>query len=424
MNDEARNQPVFAGMSREDWIRLGYIKDDSSKVSSSKSSPQKKISNDLKRPIHPILRFEYLKLPMGMRQTWIFTEFYSRDRLEPLLEPILRLASEMFMSPASVIFLYAIINGPRERLTVIDIRESKPEFTIRQSKDIPHDAMRESVDKALDRLAQNVSYEIIDPDKDPSVRPVRGQMRRRGTNVIDIRGDGIRNGVPSQIRINGSYITALEKLLAKEGDNVDQVLNVQFEMATTFCHELAHAVCYATNPDFAALLESWSMQPPENQAIPHIFPEPYFEDGLVVEIGRSWEQAVLNSILFWGSRLWTSSALVSEELDMPSEFEEWPNFFEEKFAHRVVPEKPDFKPRKTVLRYILPLSFVRHLHQQTFWDQVCSDDETALFIPKLASCAFQRVGFEPGGYWVPIRGYGNSTTSASQKKGTKRKWTD
>ena len=339
---------------------------------------------------------------MGMRKVWVFTEKYSRQRLEPLLDPVRRLASEILMSPASVIFLYAVIYGPRELVNGTNVQESVPEFAVRRVNDVSHDVMREKVDNALNCLARHLCYEIVDPDQDDSIKGIRGANRPHLSQAIDIRDDGCRNGVPSRIRLNGGFITALEVLSNEESDNMDQVLTIQFVMAKTICHELAHAVGCATDSNLGASMESCWKRVREKRSTesPPIRREPYFENEPAAELGRSWEQSVFNGNISWGYTVWISSDFKRGNLDEPTYFKEWPVFFEEHIYRRLVPDKPNFKPRETEYKYLLPLSFLHQLHQQAFWDQVGSD-ETALFAPKIVSIVYLRRGLEPGGRWTP-----------------------
>lgn len=153
MNSEVRAR--YPGVAAADWTRFGY-----DATQSQESTPT---STTLTNPIHSIFSFtENPARPEGMKCVWQLSEPYGRSRIENLITPVLRLASAMLMSPASVVYIYAQLYGPREPLEELTQRVAYPILTFRRPKGLHHEYMRRQVDKALLRLALSIVLTIKD----------------------------------------------------------------------------------------------------------------------------------------------------------------------------------------------------------------------------------------------------------------------
>lgn len=72
--------------------------------------------------------------------------------------------------------------------------------------------------------------------------------------LINIFDDGDRQGAACVVKINAEFAVLLERLHRQDRDGEDkgmEILNANFNMAKTICHEVWHLVHLSTSPDDA-----------------------------------------------------------------------------------------------------------------------------------------------------------------------------
>lgn len=391
MDKESRDR--IDAFSPAEWVSLGY---EDLNQPSVVPYPTRTTITTLTNPIHRIFRFDG-EGPEGKKPLWRFDEVFTRSRLESMLAPVLRLASQMIMSPGSVVFLYSLIYSPRQAIPELTQEGNTiigpfriPMYSYRRLTDRPQQYMRQKVDDALNRLAQNIhiSVQEIDHIHQGCTFLDRGNLR-----PINITEDLCRIGSSSRIVLNSRCIIALEQLVARGGGSSGQIFNHQFSLAKVLCHEIAHAVSQAVGTTPLANIEevrslwnkssrTWAKMMVRRQQR-----EPYLEDESINECGYSWENAVFSG----------NVRKQVAQLDDPLWISDWPHALGPQWFTR------GSGPEKFASRWLVSMNYLRKIHQQAFWDAVDTRNTTAFFVPKLLRVRFQRVGQEPGGYYIRIR---------------------
>ena len=322
-------------LNPSEWARLGY-------VDSLNFRP-----NTLTREISPVFRFTD---EQGMKKRWmqLSTEGYR------VLEPVCRLASAMIESPASLAFLHDLLYSPRTEIASPSPRAGYPCYRFRHSESslIPEN---EDPRRALERLAPNIEWSLEElPDADAKTKINWEACRIR---IVDNGRMGFRSTIKVQKNLVGELDT-----LTSQGGNTCVILSQQFFLATTLCHEIAHALNNAVDP---ALLLAFQSQVVSNHSPPQrIKPcEPFFQDESQAELGHCWEKQVLGGIVIRGSAV-----------NQPIWICKWPNpVLEGQFLtphHR----------KDTVTLYIVPAHFIHGIQQQEFWDRL---DAISLRVQKM-----------------------------------------
>lgn len=119
-----------------------------------------------------------------------------------------------------------------------------------------------------------------------------------------------------------------------------RLLRAQFYLALTICHELCHAIYFAT------------MTEGERGDI-----EPFYCDDRLNEFGNVWEMAV------FGGRVST----INTYLRGPLYFYKWPDF------QRTMEEHDQFErrqPKRYYNCYFLAMNWINKIQRQAFWDAV------------------------------------------------------
>ena len=95
--------------------------------------------------------------------------------------------------------------------------------------------------------------------------------------------------------------------------------------------------------------------------------EPFYQKESAAEIGMSWENQVFGGRITWSGDSASDPLFVSK----------WPSFLTEEDPH---PRRG--KEKRTARKYVVPFHYVRNLHRLEFWNNVKSDDDTALYVKK------------------------------------------
>ena len=180
-------------------------------------------------------------------------KWHVTDNQKRVVEPILRLASKLILSPASVRFLHAIIfNEPiREEAAsrIWDLPMEEISFGVVQ--DAPIRKLRRQVVRTLKELGEHVSWQLFDENKPHWVlskgAPAMEAFtikRRYVPQYRYLQGSG-RNG--ADFFIDMHFMALLEELdrdAKRQPDTevVDILIRSRMKMAVTLCHEVAHAV--------------------------------------------------------------------------------------------------------------------------------------------------------------------------------------
>lgn len=162
---------------------------------------------------------------------------------------------------------------------------------------------------------------------------------------ISLADDVRISGAKPKIQLNERMFTIIEELINRPGDNTNQILSARFNIAKTILHELVHAFAFATDPEAYRLGSCLSKKHIAEAEIRLM--EPMYEDEGKPEVGCSYESSVLGGVTIWDMHLDSATLL-----------KEWPS---------VGPQGTYFRgPEKTVKTYIVPMTFIHKIHQQSF----------------------------------------------------------
>ncbi len=360
---DAKTRNKYSAFLEEDWAKLGYLATPGSN----------EYGLGLTNAKHPIFQYTNVARPNTDQPIWLQ---YSIDNYELLcaeIDPILRLASLMLESTASLDFLYDVIYNPRhDPIEPVEFSG----YAVLEIEPTESNKVRRSMAKeALNKLSESIVFLVETPKDDPekdshcNTVPSLG-IQSYGINIADDADSP--KGIGSMIRINKSYLVKLTRLLAREGNNTSQILTLQFKIATLICHEIAHAVGHAAN--LGLLLDSIMESTFQNLAKMESLErtkervgtnEPFYGEDAVAELGYCWETAVLGGTVQW-----------AHQVEHPLFFSKWPSFLTE----GDYPRRAGYK--RTATQYVVPMHYLRNLHRQDFWENVQEGDTTALHIKK------------------------------------------
>ena len=271
------------------WRQLGYF-------DSSPANP-----NTLTYAIHPV--FDRVDAN-GKRRWTLKAKGYEE------IKPVLRLASALLESPASIAFMHALLHSPRTK----DHRTSQlagfPCYEFQRSTlPIPEG---EHPGPALVRLAKHVHWNVIDSDEQWGGTDARNVPTYRPCVIADEISDesatgSRRHGFSSTIHIRQSIIVALIKSMRADSASV-ACLSQQVWVARLICHEVMHAFNTAVDSEnVAAFQRAENMglagqRSAEWSGVPRgpggrYSTEPFFDDQRIAEIGYCWENEVFGGEL-------------------------------------------------------------------------------------------------------------------------------
>ncbi|KAK4695210.1 hypothetical protein P7C71_g2501, partial [Lecanoromycetidae sp. Uapishka_2] len=361
---DAKTRNKYSAFLEEDWAKLGYLATPGSN----------EYGLGLTNAKHAIFQYTNNARPNPKQPIWLQYTIDSYELLCAEIDPILRLASLMLESTASLDFLYDIIyNVPQEPVEAVEYNGC-PVLEIELTE--TDESKRNMARQALDKLAESIVFLVETPKDDPETdchcNTVPSlAIHPYGINIADDTESP--KGIGSMVRINRSYLIKLTKLLAREENNVSQILSLQFKVATLICHEVAHAVGHAANlgllhdsimeSTFQNLAKMENSQRTKERVGTN---EPFYGDDTVAEHGYCWETAVLSGTVQW-----------AHQVEHPLFFSKWPSFL----TDGDYPRRAGY--RRTATQYIVPMHYLRNLHRQEFWDNVQHGDTTSLYIKKM-----------------------------------------
>jgi len=158
MNAESRRS--YRRFSQEQWRQHGYL--DSPGLG----------PGTLTNKVHPVLSFEDQDCGGDSKWEWDPQAGQTEERLKWLLLPVLRLASALLMTPASVNYPYAILYSQREPLEKPAGQSSKRMKRVHAVQGLDREYARAKVDQALRRLAASIIISFDHPSTDSSFPPL------------------------------------------------------------------------------------------------------------------------------------------------------------------------------------------------------------------------------------------------------------
>ena len=268
------------------------------------------------------------------------------DEAYELLTPSLRLATLMITSLNSLTFYDALLMRHRRLLHKDTARLGKNCYQLRpfdsEDRDYANSQILRDVSQDIAALAPHIRCKLI-----PNVAQESGflAVTKRVLSVIVKSASDWPVGTGSTIDVGMEFVTNLRRVRTQ--GSICQLLRLQFCIAVTFAHELAHAVNHAVS------LETY---------------EPFFDDDRVAELGLAWEQTV------FGGRVVPLGDLDARN---PLGLIKWPTAWPE--------EHPDLRlerglPKKKSTVYFVPMTFIANVQRNAFW--ATTDDGDRLRIPK------------------------------------------
>lgn len=324
------NQRVMkaVGFGKDEWVTLGY------------SEMPGDCKNTLTYRRHPIFQTLY--------------DDY------PTFDPVLRLASAVLESPASVAFIYTIMYGSREKLADLSQRLGQDCYNIRRCNET-ESVVRKLVFEALDKM--HILWELADPQGTESYLMSTGSIDEEEICITN----GGRRGLASKITIRKGFLTELDRLTAKDKDL--PLLNLQFMIAKNLCHEIAHAVNYAVSFDAVSEPGSGTNTRSEESALY----EPFYEDQRQAELGYAYENEVFGGVI-QPYTLLTQAQLHKRHVEVPGSVPitspeiplyvcKWPSTASD-------PSWPERRhSKKSETTYCISMHFIYNIQQQSFWER-------------------------------------------------------
>ena len=173
----------------------------------------------------------------------------------------------------------------------------------------------------------------------------------------DLRGNG-RRGNCTFIVFNSYFLRDIQKLIDNNQANSLQMLNLQFSLATTLCHEVAHAVAMASNSDVRKQMTSTRCT--KLGFLVHLPTEPFFEDQVSAECGYCWESEVL------GGKLMGPAPGFPEKF---SSIIDWPEGDDHGHEEACVPYPQRGPPKNRFIdAFVVDMQFIQMVFRQDFWD--------------------------------------------------------
>ena len=318
----------------------------------------------IQAPLQTILRIRMcLVIQVSRVRVLIWKErihpLFAQDRFEDPpglwkeIEASLRLASAILQTPASVAFLYSLMNQPHILLAA-DTQRLGQECTQFWPSSQPEHVMLEDFDRKLLLLSSIVSFNWLDNKVE------REEKNTWAYTVCDVTPARLEMGAPgSGEKGFGSKISIgliqTRQMIAIRGrtlgdfKNLSRLLRFQFMIAISLCHEVVHALGHAM----------WDSPS-------HL--EPYYCDQRLNELGFAWETAVFGG---------TICDTFESKCFYPMITSTWPSV--DGPANGLVELRG---PKRRAKCYFVPMQYVNDIQQQAFWDQPLSD-ANLLTVPRL-----------------------------------------
>ena len=258
MNAQVRER--FPQILSEDWQRLGFTGDVGEAVSTLEKEDVLDIFN--------YARWEFLvnkdkkkktdektkKADIEDETKEVKIDEEALQRSKSALIPALRLASKLLTSPGSVAYIYSLCFSSRELHRELSSEYGTPVQSFRPIVVISPADMYRKVIEVLSLLAPYVRFTLKSSVKDRAMHEVRAHTRfdnkKDRFRRINILRDDKRRGVSTHISVNQEMIDVVHGLYQKPFPlgNAVEILNANFNLAKTLCHEVIHAIHFAIEP--------------------------------------------------------------------------------------------------------------------------------------------------------------------------------
>ena len=188
-----------------------------------------------------------------------------------LILPALQLATNYLYSANSRKFIYSLVYADRKTVPVegFDLIEQFDEID-------PSLYSSDKMDRIWDQLAAHIRFGPFDV-------PGGFAYCAPGADSVDLKGSG-SHGRASIICFNRGLTEDMEQLRWSGRENSMKMLRIQFILASSLCHEIAHAV-EAANQHPPISFVDWFIDEPEPIDDK---PEPFFKDQMTAEVGFSF----------------------------------------------------------------------------------------------------------------------------------------
>ncbi|KAL8665148.1 MAG: hypothetical protein Q9168_007770 [Polycauliona sp. 1 TL-2023] len=185
------------------------------------------------------------------------------------LVPVLKLATLMLFSPASQRFIYSLVDTESHTLMGSEIKDDKVVYHCHFRKSTAPDSLIENeVKSTLDSLATHITFEFR--SKLQNGRRCLAETHLKKAEVY-IRPKGLRDTFES-ITEDGRKIKP----------TTAEISRARFVLATTFCHEVMHAI------------HTTVLAKCNHGTDCHV--NHYFESQTEAEVGYAWEMEVLGGV--------------------------------------------------------------------------------------------------------------------------------
>ncbi|MCJ1247778.1 hypothetical protein MMC30_004993 [Trapelia coarctata] len=180
--------------------------------------------------------------PLLAREKWVVEE-----PIWELLMPVVNLASAIFESEASFIFVYSVINAEPRRDTELSEKFGKDIYFIRKldpcSTRRPIDQVREESSSNLEYIEREIQFSFFDKRHEYwAAKPaINGSCRGRRNRPTSFSNHARKNieGRYSKIFIRGDLLDELKHLRSIHPATpkvMASLLRLQFSMAHVICH--------------------------------------------------------------------------------------------------------------------------------------------------------------------------------------------
>lgn len=224
MDSQTRN--AYEGLSREDWVKLGYLHNDV----------------PLTRNFHPIFQRTNASRPALAEHIWPqFKEEDQYQRLCAVMGNVFQLASNILESPESLDFLYQVAYSPRRVADKGLSNKGRPCKEFGWIEPPSKGYARQMARDALRRLSNSLSFTIGDPAANPALGhavAVTGFVLEGFEDGVKINDASGQSGMASRITINQEFLVMLTELETQEEDTTWQKMSMELKLAITLCHEI------------------------------------------------------------------------------------------------------------------------------------------------------------------------------------------
>lgn len=173
----------------------------------------------------------------------------------------------------------------------------------------------------------------------------------------DVRGDG-RRGNSTYIAFNRYYLRDIRKLTHSGQACSLRMLNLQFGLAITLAHEVAHALSTASNSRLRKQMKATGIAKFTHSLQCPV--EPFFENQATAEIGYCWESETI------GGKVMAPPPGAPENF---SSIVDWPNGDQHGNEECHIPYPQRGPPKNQLVdAFVIDMRYMQKVFRQDFWD--------------------------------------------------------